>query len=73
MGSGQVQIRGMSGVIKFSGCVFEPERFQVRREGQTHALTPQVFRLLDHLLHHRDTVVSKEDLIAAVWGDRIVT
>ncbi len=36
-------------------------------------MTSQVFRILDHLITHSDRVVSKDDLIEAVWGDRIVT
>ena len=33
----------------------------------------QVFDLLVHLVENRDRVVSKEDLIASVWGGRIVS
>src|SRR5271154_1721889 len=34
---------------------------------------PQVFDLLVYLVKNRDRVVSKEDLIASVWGGRIVS
>ena len=34
---------------------------------------PQVFDLLDYLVRNRDRVVSKDDLIASVWGGRIVS
>ena len=37
------------------------------------ALGPQVFDLLVHLLRHRERVVSKDDLIDAVWRGRIVS
>ena len=37
------------------------------------ALEPQVFDLLVYLVQNRDRVVSKDDLIAAVWGGRIVS
>ena len=36
-------------------------------------MQPQVFDLLAHLLKHRDHVVSRDDLIALVWGGRIVS
>src|SRR3954451_11852183 len=36
-------------------------------------MQPQVFDLLGHLLKHRDHVVSRDDLIALVWGGRIVS
>ena len=34
---------------------------------------PQVFDLLVYLVQNRDRVVSKDDLIASVWGGRIVS
>ncbi len=34
---------------------------------------PQVFDLLLYLINNRDRVVSKDDLIAGVWGGRIVS
>src|SRR5207237_8337401 len=36
-------------------------------------MQPQVFDLLVHLLKYRDRVVSRDDLIALVWGGRIVS
>jgi TolB-like protein len=37
------------------------------------AVEPQVFDLLVHLIRHRERVVSKDDLLAAVWHGRIVS
>lgn len=34
---------------------------------------PQVFDLLVYLIRNRDRVVSKDDLIAAIWHGRIVS
>src|SRR6516165_11267682 len=34
---------------------------------------PQVFDLLVYVVQNRDRVVSKDDLIASVWGGRIVS
>jgi adenylate cyclase len=36
-------------------------------------LTPQVFDLLDYLLRNRERVVSKDELVAAIWGGRAVS
>ncbi len=36
-------------------------------------LQPQVFDLLVHLVENRGHVVSKDDLLEAVWGGRIVS
>src|SRR3954454_5813788 len=46
---------------------------ELRRDGELIAMQPQVFDLLVHLLKHRDDVVSRDDLIALVWGGRIVS
>ena len=40
---------------------------------ETIAVEPQVFDLLVFLVQNRDHVVSKDDLIEAVWGGRIVS
>ena len=37
------------------------------------AIGPQVFDLLVHLVQNRERVVSKDDLLDAVWGGRIVS
>ncbi len=58
--------------------VFENQRLDLdRRELMRGAepvpLEPQVFDLLACLIANRDRVLSKDDLIAAVWGGRIVS
>ena len=37
---------------------------------RTYGPEPQVFDLLIYLMENRDRVVSKDDLIASVWGGR---
>src|SRR5262249_55600382 len=37
------------------------------------ALQPQVFDLLEYVIRNRERVVSKDDLLAAVWNGRIVS
>lgn len=39
----------------------------------TTRLEPQVARLLDYFLTHQDTLISRDELIAAVWDNRIVS
>ena len=46
---------------------------ELRRGGEMIAVEPQVFDLLVYLLQNRDRVVSKDDLMASVWGGRIVS
>lgn len=63
----------MTQQVQFRDCVFDPDQLEVRRGGHAFALTPQVFAVLEYLIAERDHVVLKDDLISAVWGDRIVT
>src|SRR5438067_179804 len=43
------------------------------RAGARIPMQPQVFDLLLFLVENRDRLVSKDDLIGGVWGDRIVS
>src|SRR5271163_806258 len=53
--------------------VLDAGRRELRRGAERIAVEPQVFDLLVYLVQNRDRVVSKEDLIASVWGGRIVS
>ena len=57
----------------FSDHTLDTERRELRRGSEPIAVEPQVFDLLVYLVQNRDRVVSKDDLIASVWGGRIVS
>lgn len=57
----------------FENHVLDVDRRELRRGSALIAVEPQVFDLLVYLLQNRDRVVSKDDLIAGVWGGRIVS
>jgi pimeloyl-ACP methyl ester carboxylesterase/DNA-binding winged helix-turn-helix (wHTH) protein len=57
----------------FENHVLDADRRELRRGSELVALEPQVFDLLVYLIQNRDRVVSKDDLIASVWGGRIVS
>jgi TolB-like protein len=57
----------------FANHVLDTGRRELRRGAQPVAIEPQVFDLLVHLVENRDRVVSKDDLLASVWGGRIVS
>jgi TolB-like protein len=57
----------------FEDCVFDTGRRELHRGADTVSLAPQVFDLLAHLIQNRERVVSKDDLVAAIWGGRIVS
>jgi TolB-like protein/Tfp pilus assembly protein PilF len=57
----------------FADHVLDIERRELRRSSEAIAVEPQVLDLLIYLVQNRDRVVSKDDLIASVWGGRIVS
>jgi TolB-like protein len=57
----------------FEDYVLDTERRELRRGAALLAIEPQVFDLLEFLLRNRDRVVSRDDLLASVWGGRIVS
>jgi TolB-like protein/tetratricopeptide (TPR) repeat protein len=57
----------------FADHVLDTARRELRRGTCAIAVEPQVLDLLIHLLRNRDRVVSKDDIVAAVWGGRIVS
>ena len=47
-----------------------PSRHEVRRNGQTIALTAREYALLELLMRHAREVVSRERILATVWRDQ---
>ncbi|HEX3936548.1 MAG TPA: winged helix-turn-helix domain-containing tetratricopeptide repeat protein [Xanthobacteraceae bacterium] len=57
----------------FSNHILDLGRRELRRGSEAIDVEPQVFDLLVYLMQNRERVVSKDDLIASVWGGRIVS
>ena len=57
----------------FGDHTLDTDRRELRRGAEPIAVEPQVFDLLIYLVENRDRVVSKDDLIASIWGGRIVS
>ena len=57
----------------FEDFALDGDRRELRRGGGLVAVEPQVFDLLQYLIHNRDHVVSKDDIVEAVWQGRIVS
>ncbi|MGH6878075.1 MAG: winged helix-turn-helix domain-containing tetratricopeptide repeat protein [Rhizomicrobium sp.] len=57
----------------FGGHTLDEDRRELRCGRKLVAVEPQVFDLLKYLIENRERVVSKDDLIASVWGGRIVS
>ncbi len=60
-------------LFSFANYAVDTDRRELRRGHELVALEPQVFDLLIFLIENRERVVSKDDLMAAVWGGRIVS
>jgi pimeloyl-ACP methyl ester carboxylesterase len=57
----------------FGDYTLDASRRELKKKADLVAIEPQVFDLLLYLVRNRDRVVSKDDLLAAVWGGRIVS
>jgi TolB-like protein len=57
----------------FADHTLDIGRRELRRGSEPVSVEPQVFDLLMYLVQNRDRVVTKDDLIASVWGGRIVS
>jgi TolB-like protein/tetratricopeptide (TPR) repeat protein len=60
-------------LFSFDNFSLDSDRRELRRNGDLRAIEPQVFDVLEYLIRHRDRVVTKDDLLAAVWNGRIVS
>ena len=60
-------------LYRFGNCEVDLTLYEVRRAGVCLSVEPQVFDVLVHLIRHRDRVVTKDELLDVVWGDRFVS
>jgi TolB-like protein len=58
---------------RFEEFAFDTDRRELHRGAEVVSITPQVFDLLEYLIRNRERVVSKDDLIYAVWNGRSVS
>jgi DNA-binding winged helix-turn-helix (wHTH) protein len=67
--------RGKAAILLFSFENYELDasRRELRAHDALIPVEPQVFDLLEYLIRNRERVVSRDELIASVWGGRIVS
>jgi pimeloyl-ACP methyl ester carboxylesterase/DNA-binding winged helix-turn-helix (wHTH) protein len=58
---------------RFGTYELDVARRELRAGGELRPLQPQVFAVLAYLVRHRDRVVTKDELLSALWPDAIVT
>ncbi len=57
----------------FEDFALDGDRRELHRGSELLSVEPQVFDLLQYLIRNRGRVVSKDDLVSAVWQGRIVS
>jgi pimeloyl-ACP methyl ester carboxylesterase/DNA-binding winged helix-turn-helix (wHTH) protein len=60
-------------IYVFGDRELDTDTFELRRAGAPVNVEPQVFDVLSLLVAHRERVVTKEELLDSVWGDRFVS
>jgi DNA-binding winged helix-turn-helix (wHTH) protein/tetratricopeptide (TPR) repeat protein len=60
-------------IFVFDKYALDSERRELRHGDIVVSVQPQVFDLLEHLLRNRSRVVSRDDMLQAVWAGRIVS
>jgi TolB-like protein/tetratricopeptide (TPR) repeat protein len=67
-------LRGSANLLfLFEDYVLDTDRREFRHGSNLLSVEPQVFDLLLFLISNRERVVSKDDLLASVWGGRVVS
>jgi DNA-binding winged helix-turn-helix (wHTH) protein/tetratricopeptide (TPR) repeat protein len=57
----------------FAGCVLDERSLELKVGGTVSDLDPKPLEVLLHLLRHAGEVVTKDELVEAVWPGRIIT
>jgi len=60
-------------ILQFGNYTLDEGLLELRFGGELVEAEPQVFRLITYLVRNRDRVVSKDELIAEIWDQRVVS
>lgn len=59
--------------FEFGDCELDTDRYELRRGDVVQPVEPQVFDVLALLVREHERVVSREQILDAVWGNRFVS
>lgn len=62
-----------SSVFRFDGVEVREREFSIIKAGETSQVEPKAFRVLLFLLHNPQKLITKEELLNAVWGETAVS
>ena len=54
-------------IYRFGNCAVDTKLLEMQREGEQRALDPLEFDLLVYLIENRDRVVTRDELLDALW------
>src|ERR1700758_358483 len=60
-------------IFRFADVEVDESNFSVTKAGEVLPLEPKVFKVLQFLLRHPGRVVTKDELLDAVWSDTSVS
>lgn len=60
-------------VYRFGEFELDSSAFELRRRGEAVSVQPQVFAVIEHLVRNANRLVSRDELLQAVWGDSFVS
>src|SRR5246127_226546 len=66
-------MEGRCFIFRFADVEVDETTFSVTKAGEVLPLEPKVFKVLQFLLHHPGRVVTKDELLDAVWSDASVS
>jgi TolB-like protein/DNA-binding winged helix-turn-helix (wHTH) protein/Tfp pilus assembly protein PilF len=66
-------MRAKTSIFRFDNVSVDAAEFRVLKDGKTVTLEPKAFQLLLFLLEQRGRLVTKDELLDAVWADSYVT
>jgi TolB-like protein/class 3 adenylate cyclase/Tfp pilus assembly protein PilF len=67
------EVSAAANVMRFGAYELDTALFELRNAGEPVAVEPQVFDLIAYLAENSERTVTKEDIFAEIWSNRIVS